>query len=48
MGQHHFGEMRLELAQAKPERVLGEELRLLRWQEADLALRRKREQANWR
>ena len=41
--QHHFGQMRLEVAQAKGERIIVEELDRLHWQEADLALRRKRD-----
>jgi len=43
VGQHHFGQMRLEVVQAKAERVISEELHRLGWQEADLALRRKRD-----
>jgi hypothetical protein len=43
VGQHHFGQIRLEVAQAKAERIIGEELRRLGWQEADLASRRKRD-----
>ena len=45
VGQHHFGQMRLEVAQAKAERIILEELRRLCWQEADLAQRRKRDPA---
>jgi len=30
-GQHHFDQMRLELAHAKAERIIGEELRRLGW-----------------
>jgi hypothetical protein len=41
--QHHFGRMRLELAHAKAERIIGEELRRLGWPEEQLALRRKRD-----
>ena len=43
VGQHHFGQMRLEVAQAKAERIIAEELSRLGWQEDDLALRRKRD-----
>lgn len=43
MGRHHFGQMRLEVAQAKAQRIISEELRRLGWQEADLASRRKRD-----
>jgi REP element-mobilizing transposase RayT len=43
VGQHHFGQMRLEVAQAKAERILSEELRRLSWQETDLVSRRKRD-----
>jgi hypothetical protein len=38
VGQHHFGQMRLEVAQAN---CLSEELRRLGWKEADLVSRRK-------
>jgi len=37
MGQHHFGELRLETAQAKAERIISEELVRLGWQPAELA-----------
>jgi hypothetical protein len=43
VGQHHFGQMRLEVAQAKAGRIVNEELRRLGWQEADLVRRRKRD-----
>ena len=43
VGQHHFGQMRLEVAQAKAERILSEELRRLNWRETDLVSRRKRD-----
>jgi len=43
VGQHHFGAMRLEVAQAKAERIIAEELGHLGWQEADLETRRKRD-----
>ncbi|HVV73869.1 MAG TPA: transposase [Verrucomicrobiae bacterium] len=43
VGQHHFGSLRMEVAQAKAERIIGEELGRLGWREADLALRRKRD-----
>ena len=38
---HHSGQLRLETAQAKAERILAEELRRLNCQEADLLSRRK-------
>jgi putative transposase len=41
VAQHHFGEVRLEVARTKAERIIGEALRHLNWQEADLASRRK-------
>ena len=41
IGAHHFGQLRLETAQAKAERLIGEELGRLGWQETDLASRRK-------
>jgi hypothetical protein len=43
VGQHHFGEMRLEVAQEKAQRIIVEELSRLGWPEAELALRRKRD-----
>ena len=43
VGEHHFGQMRLAVTQAKAERILSKELRRLGWPEADLALRRKRD-----
>ena len=43
VGQHHYGQMRLEVAQAKAERIIGEELRRLGWQEAEFTRRRKRD-----
>lgn len=43
VGQHHFGRMRLEVAQAKAEPIIGEELCRHSWQEADLVSRRKRD-----
>ena len=41
LSEHHFGELRQETAQAKAERIIGEELRRLGWQESELAARRK-------
>jgi REP element-mobilizing transposase RayT len=43
LGAHHFGQMRLEVGQAKAERLIGDELRRLGWQERDLEERRKRD-----
>ena len=45
VGQHHFGELRLETAQAKAERIITEELGRLGWQQAELASRRKHDPA---
>ena len=45
VGQHHFGELRLEAAQAKAERIITEELGRLGWQQAELASRRKHDPA---
>ena len=45
VGQHHFGQMRLEVAQAKAERIITETLRQFGWQETDLISRRKRDPA---
>jgi putative transposase len=43
VGQHHFGRMRLEVAQAKAERIISEQLRQLGLEETDLITRRKRD-----
>ena len=43
VGSHHFGQLRLERAQAKAERIVGEELGRLGWPEAELAARRKQD-----
>jgi len=41
LGDHHSGQLRQETAEAKAERIIGEELRRLGWQEADLMSRPK-------
>ena len=41
LGEHHSGALRLETAEAKAERIIGEELRRLRWAEPDLTGRPK-------
>jgi len=41
LGQHHAGELRLETAQAKAERLIAEELRRLGWSAEDLVRRPK-------
>jgi len=41
VGEHHFGELRLETAQAKAERIIAEEVKRLGWQETGFAARRK-------
>ena len=41
LGEHHDGALRAETAQAKAERIIGEELRRLGWKETDLSCRRK-------
>lgn len=41
LGQHHAGELRLESAQAKADRLVAEELRRLGWSAADLVRRPK-------
>jgi hypothetical protein len=41
LGDNHPGQARLETAEAKAERLVREQLQLLRWTEADLAARRK-------
>ena len=45
LGEHHSGEMRREGAQAKGERIIGEELKRLRWSERDLRQRPKSDAA---
>jgi hypothetical protein len=41
VGEHHYGQLRLETAQAKSERIITEELGRLGWRETDQAARRK-------
>jgi hypothetical protein len=41
IGEHHSGNLRLETAEAKAERIVTEELRRLNWKESDLVSRRK-------
>jgi len=41
LGEHHSGELRLEMAQAKAERIMSQELKRLGWKASELALRRK-------
>ena len=41
LGADHAGALRRESAEAKAERLVGQELKRLRWTEADLAARRK-------
>jgi putative transposase len=36
LGEHHSGQLRHESAQAKGERIIGEELKRLKWQDKDL------------
>ena len=43
VGEHHFGELRMETAQAKAQRIIAEELARLGWQEAEMAARRKQD-----
>ena len=43
VGEHHFGQMKLEVAEAKAERLVREELGRLGWQEVDLVSHRKRD-----
>jgi len=45
VGEHHFGQLRLERAQAKAERLIAEELVRLAWRESDLVSRRKQDPA---
>jgi hypothetical protein len=41
VGEHHYGQLRLEMAQAKAERIITEELGRLGWRETDLAAQHK-------
>ncbi len=41
LGEHHAGELRIEAAEAKAERIIGEELQRLGWSQADLSWRQK-------
>lgn len=41
LGEHHSGELHRETAEARAERIIGEELGRLGWTESDLASRRK-------
>jgi len=41
LGEHHAGELRCETAEAKAERLIGEELSRLGWSRAELAARHK-------
>ena len=41
VGEHHFGELRLQTAEAKGELIMAEELKRLGWQETEFAMRRK-------
>ncbi len=43
MGAEHYGEERAETAEALAERIIAEELKRGRWQEADLKTRPKRD-----
>jgi len=45
LGDHHAGELRGEIAEAKAERMVGEELCRLGWSEAELAARRRSDPA---
>ena len=45
LGEHHSGELRRESAQAKGERIIGEELKGLKWSERDLRQRPKSDAA---
>ena len=45
LGEHHSGELLRETAEAKADRIVGEELRRLGWKEADLANRPKSDPA---
>ena len=44
-GEHHAGNLKRESAEARAERIIAEELRRLRWTQADLGLRLKSDPA---
>ena len=48
LGEHHFGELHRETAEAKGQRIIAEELGRLGRKEADLASRRKSDPAKLR
>ena len=41
VGEHHLGSLRLETTEVRAERIIGEELCRLRWEQAALVSRRK-------
>jgi hypothetical protein len=41
MGEHHYGEERVEAEEERAERLVREELKRLKWKEADLPVRPK-------
>jgi hypothetical protein len=41
LGEHHSGQLRLETAEARAERLIGQQLQRLGWREADLLARPK-------
>lgn len=43
VGEHHFGKLRQETAQAKSERIIAEEMERLGWKQEDLLCRRKQD-----
>ena len=45
LGEGHSGELRREMVEAKAERIIGEELKRLKWKEKELALRNKSDPA---
>jgi len=45
VGGRHFGQLRLETAQAKAERIVAEQLGHLGWTEPELAARRNQDPA---
>ena len=47
MGEHHSGELRRESAQAKGERIIGEEWKRLKWSKRDLRQRPRSDAAKW-
>ena len=48
LGAEHFGQERTETEESKAERIIAEELKQRRWQEADFKFRPKGMRRKWR